>query len=274
MKRLKSVGDGAAGSAAWPARRSGSPEGRDGEPATAPDRGPADGHSPSPARSATSRRSSPAHGGEPSHSATPFGHGLKHLFQSHRRRAGGGGGGGGGTGSLDVAAPGHAERERSPELHRVSYAVSLRELPARPSAFNKVLQQIRSRPTGLGRRSASRSGGSGSSLASSSATASVTVASSSSPSPSSAATTAAAPASSSSTSSLSTPGGGAGPGGVGVGPPEGPSPGVSPQVPRSAGGVHDSAVGGGGLLGGLDGAGGSSGEDGDKGKVIRMYKFV
>ncbi|CAM9967211.1 unnamed protein product [Lampetra fluviatilis] len=212
MKRLKSVGDGAAGSSAWPARRSGSPEGRDGELATAPDRGPADGHSPSPARSATSRRSSPAHGGEPSHSATPFGHGLKHLFQSHRRRAGGGGGGGG-TGSLDVAAPGHAERERSPELHRVSYAVSLRELPARPSAFNKVLQQIRSRPTGLGRRSASRSGGSGSSLASSSATASVNVASSS-PSPSSAATTAVAPASSSSASSLSAPGGGAGPGGV------------------------------------------------------------
>uniref|UniRef100_A0A8B9TJP4 Uncharacterized protein n=1 Tax=Anas platyrhynchos TaxID=8839 RepID=A0A8B9TJP4_ANAPL len=36
---------------------------------------------------------------------------------------------------------------RSPEMHRVSYAVSLHDLPARPTAFNRVLQQIRSRPS-------------------------------------------------------------------------------------------------------------------------------
>uniref|UniRef100_A0A8B9FF71 Uncharacterized protein n=1 Tax=Amazona collaria TaxID=241587 RepID=A0A8B9FF71_9PSIT len=62
-----------------------------------------------------------------------FGHGLKHLFHSRRRSR---------------------EREQqssqdalSPEMHRVSYAVSLHDLPARPTAFNRVLQQIRSRPS-------------------------------------------------------------------------------------------------------------------------------
>uniref|UniRef100_A0A493TBM4 Uncharacterized protein n=1 Tax=Anas platyrhynchos platyrhynchos TaxID=8840 RepID=A0A493TBM4_ANAPP len=33
------------------------------------------------------------------------------------------------------------------KMHRVSYAVSLHDLPARPTAFNRVLQQIRSRPS-------------------------------------------------------------------------------------------------------------------------------
>ncbi|MGH0159022.1 UNVERIFIED_CONTAM: hypothetical protein FKN15_054501 [Acipenser sinensis] len=39
------------------------------------------------------------------------------------------------------------EKERSPEMQRVSYAVSLQDLPARPTAFNRVLQQIRARPS-------------------------------------------------------------------------------------------------------------------------------
>uniref|UniRef100_A0A8C3V8E2 Uncharacterized protein n=1 Tax=Catharus ustulatus TaxID=91951 RepID=A0A8C3V8E2_CATUS len=54
-----------------------------------------------------------------------FGHGLKHLFHSRAPDSG----------------------ARSPEMHRVSYAVSLHDLPARPTAFNRVLQQIRARPS-------------------------------------------------------------------------------------------------------------------------------
>uniref|UniRef100_A0A4W3IU54 Transmembrane and coiled-coil domain family 2 n=1 Tax=Callorhinchus milii TaxID=7868 RepID=A0A4W3IU54_CALMI len=54
-----------------------------------------------------------------------FGHGLKQLFH-HRKRS---------------------REQRSPEMHRVSYAMSLHDLPARPTAFNRVLQQIRSRPS-------------------------------------------------------------------------------------------------------------------------------
>ncbi|XP_068125682.1 transmembrane and coiled-coil domains protein 2 isoform X2 [Hyperolius riggenbachi] len=113
-----------------------------------------------------------------------FGHGLKHLFHSRRRSR-----------ERDhqtssepqvtCSTPGpqtpHActaaplsssdhdsadEKERSPEMHRVSYAVSLHDLPARPTAFNRVLQQIRSRPSvkrgsgqyGGGRRSKSGPG--------------------------------------------------------------------------------------------------------------------
>ncbi|KAJ8257364.1 hypothetical protein GJAV_G00184820 [Gymnothorax javanicus] len=82
-----------------------------------------------------------------------FGHGLKHLFHSRRRsreREQ--------QSSQDLSAgPGRAsaysdhdsadEKERSPEMHRVSYAVSLHDLPARPTAFNRVLQQIRARPS-------------------------------------------------------------------------------------------------------------------------------
>uniref|UniRef100_A0A8C3VBM3 Uncharacterized protein n=1 Tax=Catharus ustulatus TaxID=91951 RepID=A0A8C3VBM3_CATUS len=69
-----------------------------------------------------------------------FGHGLKHLFHSRAPDSG-------------AAAPGASdhdspdEKERSPEMHRVSYAVSLHDLPARPTAFNRVLQQIRARPS-------------------------------------------------------------------------------------------------------------------------------
>ncbi|XP_053562594.1 transmembrane and coiled-coil domains protein 2 isoform X1 [Bombina bombina] len=94
-----------------------------------------------------------------------FGHGLKHLFHSRRRSR-----------ERDhqpaqdstvlPSTPGPTtaqvssgatlsssdhdsadEKERSPEMHRVSYAVSLHDLPARPTAFNRVLQQIRSRPS-------------------------------------------------------------------------------------------------------------------------------
>ncbi|XP_031238076.1 transmembrane and coiled-coil domains protein 2 isoform X2 [Mastomys coucha] len=81
-----------------------------------------------------------------------FGHGLKHLFHSRRRSR-----------EREHQASQEAqqqlqqqglsdqdspdEKERSPEMHRVSYAVSLHDLPARPTAFNRVLQQIRSRPS-------------------------------------------------------------------------------------------------------------------------------
>ncbi|XP_016070577.1 PREDICTED: transmembrane and coiled-coil domains protein 2 isoform X1 [Miniopterus natalensis] len=80
-----------------------------------------------------------------------FSHGLKHLFHSRRRsrerehqpsqdsqqqQQ---------QGVSDHDSP--DEKERSPEMHRVSYAMSLHDLPARPTAFNRVLQQIRSRPS-------------------------------------------------------------------------------------------------------------------------------
>ncbi|XP_053310357.1 transmembrane and coiled-coil domains protein 2 [Spea bombifrons] len=112
-----------------------------------------------------------------------FGHGLKHLFHSRRRSRERDHQ----TSSEPVAlcsTPGPStpqaptaplsssdhdsadEKERSPEMHRVSYAVSLHDLPARPTAFNRVLQQIRSRPSvkrgsgqhGSGRRSKSGPG--------------------------------------------------------------------------------------------------------------------
>ncbi|KAL8179035.1 UNVERIFIED_CONTAM: Transmembrane and coiled-coil domains protein 2 [Gekko kuhli] len=80
-----------------------------------------------------------------------FGHGLKHLFHSRRRsreREH--------QNSQESSQQQHHgmsdhdspdEKERSPEMHRVSYAMSLHDLPARPTAFNRVLQQIRSRPS-------------------------------------------------------------------------------------------------------------------------------
>lgn len=99
-----------------------------------------------------------------------FGHGLKHLFHSRRRsrerehqtsqdsqqqqQQ---------QGMSDHDSP--DEKERSPEMHRVSYAVSLHDLPARPTAFNRVLQQIRSRPSikrGASLHSSSGGGGGGS----------------------------------------------------------------------------------------------------------------
>lgn len=97
-----------------------------------------------------------------------FGHGFKHLFhgrrrsrerehptsqdsqQQHQQ------------GMSDHDSP--DEKERSPEMHRVSYAMSLHDLPARPTAFNRVLQQIRSRPSikrGASLHSSSGGGGSG-----------------------------------------------------------------------------------------------------------------
>ncbi|KAM4861003.1 transmembrane and coiled-coil domains protein 2 isoform 2-T2 [Thomomys bottae] len=100
-----------------------------------------------------------------------FGHGLKHLFHSRRRsrerehqacsdsqplpQQ---------QGMSDHDSP--DEKERSPEMHRVSYAMSLHDLPARPTAFNRVLQQIRSRPSikrGASLHSSGGGGGSGSS---------------------------------------------------------------------------------------------------------------
>ncbi|CAI9179120.1 unnamed protein product [Rangifer tarandus platyrhynchus] len=91
-----------------------------------------------------------------------FGHGLKHLFHSRRRsrerehpssqdpqqQQ---------QGTSDHDSP--DEKERSPEMHRVSYAMSLHDLPARPTAFNRVLQQIRARPSI--KRGASLHGGGG-----------------------------------------------------------------------------------------------------------------
>ncbi|NXN78791.1 TMCC2 protein, partial [Bombycilla garrulus] len=97
-----------------------------------------------------------------------FGHGLKHLFHSRRRsrerdQQGSQDAGPAAHGASDHESP--DEKERSPEMHRVSYAVSLHDLPARPTAFNRVLQQIRSRPSikrgtslhGAGRRAKSGS---------------------------------------------------------------------------------------------------------------------
>ncbi|XP_030077614.1 transmembrane and coiled-coil domains protein 2 isoform X2 [Microcaecilia unicolor] len=96
-----------------------------------------------------------------------FGHGLKHLFHSRRRsrereqqnpqdmwqqqQH---------PGMSDRDSP--DEKERSPEMHRVSYAMSLHDLPARPTAFNRVLQQIRSRPS-IKRGSSLHNGSGGSS---------------------------------------------------------------------------------------------------------------
>ncbi|NWT99768.1 TMCC2 protein, partial [Urocynchramus pylzowi] len=88
-----------------------------------------------------------------------FSHGLKHLFHSRRRsrereqqssQDSGPPGPPGPPAAAAAAASDHEspdEKERSPEMHRVSYAVSLHDLPARPTAFNRVLQQIRSRPS-------------------------------------------------------------------------------------------------------------------------------
>ncbi|XP_008821544.1 transmembrane and coiled-coil domains protein 2 isoform X2 [Nannospalax galili] len=80
-----------------------------------------------------------------------FGHGLKHLFHSRRRsrerehQASQEAQQQQQQGLSDQDSP--DEKERSPEMHRVSYAMSLHDLPARPTAFNRVLQQIRSRPS-------------------------------------------------------------------------------------------------------------------------------
>lgn len=79
-----------------------------------------------------------------------FGHGLKHLFHSRRRSRERDH-----QNSQESSQQHHGmsdhdspdEKERSPEMHRVSYAMSLHDLPARPTAFNRVLQQIRSRPS-------------------------------------------------------------------------------------------------------------------------------
>ncbi|KAM3935379.1 transmembrane and coiled-coil domains protein 2 isoform 2-T2 [Leptodactylus fuscus] len=113
-----------------------------------------------------------------------FGHGLKHLFHSRRRSrerdhqassepTASCSTPGPQTPQASITAPLSSsdhdsadEKERSPEMHRVSYAVSLHDLPARPTAFNRVLQQIRSRPSvkrgsgqhGGGRRSKSGPG--------------------------------------------------------------------------------------------------------------------
>ncbi|XP_062921440.1 transmembrane and coiled-coil domains protein 2 isoform X1 [Mobula hypostoma] len=106
-------------------------------------------------------------------SAGMFGHGLKQLFH-HRKRSRERD-----QSMQDSSQPchhpyGHSdhdsadEKERSPEMHRVSYAVSLHDLPARPTAFNRVLQQIRARPSikrGASLHSSSRRTKSGSSEA-------------------------------------------------------------------------------------------------------------
>ncbi|KAG8589359.1 hypothetical protein GDO81_006373 [Engystomops pustulosus] len=105
-----------------------------------------------------------------------FGHGLKHLFHSRRRSkerdhqaaldpSAACSVSGPQTPQTSITAPLSSsdhdsadEKERSPEMHRVSYAVSLHDLPARPTAFNRVLQQIRSRPS-VKRGSGQHSGG-------------------------------------------------------------------------------------------------------------------
>ncbi|XP_078098172.1 transmembrane and coiled-coil domains protein 2 isoform X1 [Mustelus asterias] len=81
-----------------------------------------------------------------------FGHGLKQLFH-HRKRSREREQSMQDSSQLHHLPHGHSdhdsadEKERSPEMHRVSYAMSLHDLPARPTAFNRVLQQIRSRPS-------------------------------------------------------------------------------------------------------------------------------
>ncbi|XP_038676730.1 transmembrane and coiled-coil domains protein 2 isoform X1 [Scyliorhinus canicula] len=81
-----------------------------------------------------------------------FGHGLKQLFH-HRKRSRERDQSMQDSSQLHHHSHGHSdhdsadEKERSPEMHRVSYAMSLHDLPARPTAFNRVLQQIRSRPS-------------------------------------------------------------------------------------------------------------------------------
>ncbi|XP_041504624.1 transmembrane and coiled-coil domains protein 2 isoform X2 [Microtus oregoni] len=101
-----------------------------------------------------------------------FGHGLKHLFHSRRRsrerehQASQEAQQQQQQGLSDQDSP--DEKERSPEMHRVSYAVSLHDLPARPTAFNRVLQQIRSRPSIKRGASLHSSGGSSSRRAKSS----------------------------------------------------------------------------------------------------------
>ncbi|XP_043572332.1 transmembrane and coiled-coil domains protein 2-like isoform X3 [Chiloscyllium plagiosum] len=81
-----------------------------------------------------------------------FGHGLKQLFH-HRKRSRERDQSMQESSQLYHHPHGHSdhdsadEKERSPEMHRVSYAMSLHDLPARPTAFNRVLQQIRSRPS-------------------------------------------------------------------------------------------------------------------------------
>ncbi|XP_014340101.1 transmembrane and coiled-coil domains protein 2-like [Latimeria chalumnae] len=80
-----------------------------------------------------------------------FGHGLKHLFHSRRRSREREHQNSQDSSLSHQHLHGQSdhdsadEKERSPEMHRVSYAVSLHDLPARPTAFNRVLQQIRSR---------------------------------------------------------------------------------------------------------------------------------
>uniref|UniRef100_A0A8C8SEE7 Uncharacterized protein n=1 Tax=Pelusios castaneus TaxID=367368 RepID=A0A8C8SEE7_9SAUR len=79
-----------------------------------------------------------------------FGHGLKHLFHSRRRSREREHQNSQDSMSQHYGMSDHDspdEKERSPEMHRVSYAMSLHDLPARPTAFNRVLQQIRSRPS-------------------------------------------------------------------------------------------------------------------------------
>ncbi|KAM9002158.1 transmembrane and coiled-coil domains protein 2 isoform X1 [Sarcophilus harrisii] len=99
-----------------------------------------------------------------------FGHGLKHLFHSRRRSREREQQQQQQQTSQDSQQQQHGmsdhdspdEKERSPEMHRVSYAMSLHDLPARPTAFNRVLQQIRSRPSiKRGASLHSSSGGSG-----------------------------------------------------------------------------------------------------------------
>lgn len=84
-----------------------------------------------------------------------FGHGLKHLFHSRRRSREREHHNSQESSQQQQHQQHHGmsdhdspdEKERSPEMHRVSYAMSLHDLPARPTAFNRVLQQIRSRPS-------------------------------------------------------------------------------------------------------------------------------
>ncbi|XP_060701298.1 transmembrane and coiled-coil domains protein 2 isoform X3 [Hemiscyllium ocellatum] len=99
-----------------------------------------------------------------------FGHGLKQLFH-HRKRSRERDQSMQESSQLYYHPHGHSdhdsadEKERSPEMHRVSYAMSLHDLPARPTAFNRVLQQIRSRPSikrGASLHSSSRRSKSGS----------------------------------------------------------------------------------------------------------------
>ncbi|CAO2636873.1 Transmembrane and coiled-coil domains protein 2 [Lemmus lemmus] len=88
-----------------------------------------------------------------------FGHGLKHLFHSRRRSR---------EREHQASQEAQQQQQQQQGLSDQDSPVSLHDLPARPTAFNRVLQQIRSRPSIKRGASLHSSGGSSSRRAKSS----------------------------------------------------------------------------------------------------------